>query len=390
MKIRLIVVIAYWLYAVAPSTARGNGPTVDWLAENYQRKTIYHSPQSPGYTAWVGAWSMSDDSLMVTFKQITGQVVDRGGKTRDLSGLVLANVYLRSTDGGDHWVKTAENGFSGPSERFAWGGSHCGLLDGGIIRAVDGSQMPTEDVPRRIFFERSTDLGKTWGPPIIPPDPKRPVNGFLGDFGDCVSRMRRLSDGRLLATGVIRYDASPAKRGMGEPVILFSGDEGKTWESHRPRLTSPEMRGPFAWDEWDCAELPDGRFLGVFRRADPANHRKQVRWQGVLRKRGADWVIDDYRPAPFPHSGHPELLRTREKITLHIATTGIDWTADAGVSWHPLEFRGKADRYKSLYYPRAVQARDGRVYVFSHRGWDNAYGEVDQAVVMDSFELAKR
>ncbi len=30
------------------------------FAEQYTRKTIYHSPQTPGYTCWVGAWIMPD------------------------------------------------------------------------------------------------------------------------------------------------------------------------------------------------------------------------------------------------------------------------------------------------------------------------------------------
>ena len=35
-----------------------------------------------------------------------------------------------------------------------------------------------------------------------------------------------------------------------------------------------------------------------------------------------------------------------------------------------------------------MQARDGRIFVFGHVGGDNAYGTVDQSIVMDSFRLA--
>jgi len=34
-----------------------------------------------------------------------------------------------------------------------------------------------------------------------------------------------------------------------------------------------------------------------------------------------------------------------------------------------------------------VQATDGRILVFGHVGGDNAYGKVDQSIVMDSFRL---
>lgn len=368
-----------------------DAPASKWTAENYQRKTIYHSPQKSGYTSWVGAWIMPDDSIMVSCHQATGSVEGRKVKDYDYSALDLANIYLRSTNGGDTWEKTAEDKFHGPSDRPTWGGSHCALSNGGIIRAVDGSQLPDYPVPRRIFFQRSLDLGKTWGPPEIPPEPKRPTSDYIGDFGDCITRVRRLSDGRLLATGVIKYDPSPKKRLFGEPVLMFSKNEAKTWEPIKIELPAPEMHGDDAWDEWDCAELPQGELLGVFRRRDPDSEpgkAKQVRWQGIFRKKGDSWIVDEYNRAPFEHSGHPELLLTREGTILHIATSGIHWTEDAGKTWHLLEFKGAKKPYRSNYYPRSVQTKDGRIFVFSHSGSDNAYGKVDQAIVMDSFQLA--
>src|SRR5207247_81526 len=89
---------------------------------DFKRRTIYHSPQTPGYTCWVGAWQMPDKSLMVAFKQATGPVegrprsidlfkkmgVDTKDPQRDFTGLELANIYLRSTDCGQTWAQTAE------------------------------------------------------------------------------------------------------------------------------------------------------------------------------------------------------------------------------------------------------------------------------------------
>jgi hypothetical protein len=88
-------------------------------------------------------------------------------------------------------------------------------------------------------------------------------------------------------------------------------------------------------------------------------------------------------PAPFPHSGHPELLATREGRILHVATTGVHRTSDAGTTWEQLKVPGTA------YYPRAIQAADGRIFIFGHVGGDDAYGKVDQSIVVDSFRLAK-
>ena len=364
-----------------------------WRAVNYQRKMIYHSPEKPGYTSWVGTWIMPDESIMVTFKQATMppgglppelEQEFKGTSRRRYAGLDLANVYLRSTDGGVTWVKTAEDKFRGPSERPAWGGSHCALKDGSTIRAVDGSQLPSNDVPRIIFFQRSHDLGKTWGPAELAPEPSRPVANFMGDFGDCITRVQRLKDGRLLATGVIRIDEK--QRRLGKPLVMFSTDDAKTW-TPIPIQLHADQSDFGAWNEWDCAELPKNEFLCMFRRIDPVKKGKQARWQGVLRKKGESWVIEHYRPAIFEHSGHPELLVTREGIILHIATSGVHWTENAGATWHPLHFEKLKDPYRSRYYPVSLQAKDGRIYVCSHLGSDNGYGQVDQAIVMDSFKL---
>jgi hypothetical protein len=376
----------------------------DWSAEQYSRKTIYHSPQKQGYTCWVGAWQMPDRNLMVTFKEVTGPAEGRPrakvewqeafglmkiDPARDFTGLHMADMYLRSTNRGSTWLSVAAAPFAGPSTGFAWGGSHCPLPDGAILRAVDGSAMPDMNLPRRVFFQRSHDLGKTWGPPEIPPEPSRPVTNYIGDFGDCITRIRRLHDGRLMATGVKRVDSSPSKRSLGEPVVMFSDPLGRNWKAVGIE-TKPEQRGPNVWDEWDRAELANGEFLCVFRRGDPkTNNRKEARWQGLLQRRGQSWVIEQYHPAPFAHSGHPELLATSEGIILHIATDGIYWTADQGQSWQPLPFKGLRQPYRSCYYPRSFQADDGTIYVLSHQGSDDPYGKTDQAIIMDTFRLVK-
>jgi hypothetical protein len=377
----------------------------NWSAEQYSRRTIYHSAQNPGYTCWVGAWEMPDRNLMITFKEVTGPAQGRPrtrpewqdafglmkvDPARDFTGLHMADMYLRSTNRGSTWSLVAAAAFAGPSTGFAWGGSHCPLPDGAILRAVDGSAVPGMDLPRRVFFQRSRDLGKTWGPPEIPPEPVRPITNYIGDFGDCISRIRRLHDGRLFATGVKRIDPSPAKRNIGEPVAMFSDLNGKNWTPLRIEL-KPEQRGPNVWDEWDSAQLPDGNFLCVFRRGDPnSKNSREVRWQGLLQKKDKSWSIERYHFAPFEHSGHPELLATHEGLILHIATDGIYWTDDQGQSWHRLPFNGLNRSYRSNYYPRSLQLEDGMIYVFSHQGSDDPYGKTDQAIIMDTFRLAKK
>ena len=94
-------------------------------AVDYSRRQIYHSPQTPGYTCWVTASVMPDGGLLVSFTQATGPFKgrpqapkeirhqlswppwdpehDRHNPDYDMTGLDMANVYLRSTDCGKTW-----------------------------------------------------------------------------------------------------------------------------------------------------------------------------------------------------------------------------------------------------------------------------------------------
>ena len=170
---------------------------------------------------------------------------------------------------------------------------------------------------------------------------------------------------------------------------------------------------PGVWDneEFDAAELPNGDLLCIFR--DELQGREtRGRAQTTLTKQGCGWVAGSpLLRNVLPHSGQPELLRTQEGLILHIATTGISWTVD-GSSWHPLmlvadddeDEDGNGDSDDGMtsvpmqtgsamaasatpYYPRAIQRQDGEIVVVGHIGGDNAYGSVDQSVIMLSFRL---
>ena len=49
----------------------------EFTAVEHKRQTIYHSPEKPGFTSWVGAWIMPDGSLMTSFTQATGPLKNR-------------------------------------------------------------------------------------------------------------------------------------------------------------------------------------------------------------------------------------------------------------------------------------------------------------------------
>jgi hypothetical protein len=136
-------------------------------------------------------------------------------------------------------------------------------------------------------------------------------------------------------------------------------------------------------EESDFAELDNGDLLFVHRTEhfDGDKYLNADRWQSIVRPQGWEWVSGEPARAPFPHSGFPELLETREGLILHVATDGIWWTADAAVHWERLPLPG------SPYYPRAMELPDGRILIVGHVGSDDVYGTVDQSIRQQTFRL---
>lgn len=372
-------------------------------AIDHSRKQIYHSPQSPGYTCWVSSSVMPDGCVLVGFTQATGPregrpkapedvrrrlawppscIKDRElREAYDMTGLDMANVYLRSTDGGKTWEQAGLDPFKSCMNGMS--GCHATLSDGTVVRGVWGHYLPYDpEAPKTGYIQRSTDGAKTWGKPELILDPER--------YTAWPRRVCVLRDGRLIVFGgLARVPADSRTRGgysaLIDPALQVSSDGGRTWSAPID-VVPKEYQGKWGGEEFDVAELANGDLLCVFRkrRYDESKGRfvsGEERWQGVLRKQGDSWAPADVGPAPFPHSGYPELLATREGVVLHLATSGVHWTADAGKSWRRLNVPGTG------YYPSAVQTPDGWIAVFWHHGSDNAYGEVDQYVGMDRFKL---
>ena len=133
-------------------------------AVDYAEKTIYHSPETPGYTAWVGLWQLPDGRIRLGFLQLTGP--------RDHIQSVSPN--RESVDGGETWKMLPL-----PPTDHETGRGMAVLSDGTLVRPLGNGVL------------RSEDGGRTWGTCIslLPPET------YHMDF----PLIRPLRDGRLVA-----------------------------------------------------------------------------------------------------------------------------------------------------------------------------------------------
>jgi hypothetical protein len=158
--------------------------------------------------------------------------------------------------------------------------------------------------------------------------------------------------------------------------LLVSGDDGRSWSEPIPAMVNDART---QHNEAALVELGNGDILMVSRVADlteppsldawakkanPRACRRQVR----LGKRGDTWAAGPVACLDIPHSGHPEVIATREGILLHSSTEGFWGSDDEGDTWTRIETLPQ-----SAYYPHSVQLADGRILVVGHNGGDSGY-----------------
>jgi hypothetical protein len=360
--------LTFVLIALAMNGARADAVT---SATEFAQTTVYHSPETPGYSAWCTLWRTPGGQLRLAFQQVTGPVED-WKKRRNVT------VILESNDQAKSWKKIREvpartsAGSAGDKIYAAPGSSaFCGhglavLPDGTLVTGLWTSGQENSG-----YIQRSENGGATWSAPIFLLDPN--------EFKTYPTQIRRLHDGRLvLVAGVVPQSDAKTSRWLLKE-FFESGDGGKTW-SHI--WTMPAETG--LCEESDLAELDYGNLLFVHRAEhyNGQNYLSSDRLQNLFRRNGDKWDVQPVQKAPFPHSGFPELLKTRDGTILHIATDGVWQIADGGTHWSKLNVPG------SPYYPRATQLNDGRILIVGHVGGDDEYGKVDQTIVQQTFRIA--
>lgn len=377
------LVISLWM---ATDSQAKDGKIVKVEAVDYKEKIIYHSPETPGYTSWVGLWDLTDGRIQCDFRQITGP------KDKPVSSVPL----LESKDQGQTWrvvprdVSGQGTGGGGIYQMGQESGRGMEVLDKGktLVRAV----WPAADLIESGYTLQSTDGGKTWGDQVypLPKDTWRVWPTLI----------RKLRDGRLvLLAGCWRR--GEMTKGSAGPRILrkmmfVSADKGRTWDKPIELLTPEEG----VCEESDFAELPNGDLFWVHRSElypdqmtelppgaarsgskPPESNWYSVRNQSIVRKKGGTFVPEKPTPAPFPHSGYPLVLGVSDNVILHLATDGVYWTADVGQTWQRLNLPGTS------YYPKGLLLSDAKIIVIGHVGSDDVYGTVDQSIRQQTFQL---
>lgn len=361
--------------ALATGVALGAGGfqmcAMEMAATDFTQKTIYHSPEKPGYTAWCTLWRGKNGHLRLAFQQVTGPVENPQQRTN-------VTVLLESPDDAATWSVLREvparknlastNGiYTAPADSSFCGHGLAALPDGTLVTGLwAGGGIDTG------YIQRSEDDGRSWSPPIFLSNPQR--------YKTWPTVIRRLRDGRLiLFAGVWEREAGRQPNPKLLKAMFESQDGGRNWGP--PVWLMPAAIG--VCEESDFAELEHGELLFVHRTEhfDGENYLHSDRWQSIARPQGKKWEVSAPTKAPFPHSGFPEVLKTTEGVVLHVATDGIWWTADAGAHWAKLGLPG------SPYYPCARQLPDGRILVMGHVGADDVYGVRDQSIVQQTFRL---
>jgi len=395
---RVFGVIAMCLIA---AVAQAQHQAVQVAVVEFSEKTIYHSPETPGYTSWVGLWQLPNGTVCCDFRQVIGP------KDNPVSSVPV----LGTQDGGDTWtvltasaVPSADKGMLGGYTVSPDGCRGMAVLpDGTLVRPV----WPSSDMKDSGYVLQSTDGGKTWSEKIffLPPE----------EYRTWPTLLRPLRDGRLvLFSGCWRRgDCAAGKRndpmfaggqeGMlpnMTKMMFVSRDNGKTWSS--PIVLMPASVG--ACEESDFCELPNGDLFWVHRVEHYPDHQTEMpplatrmgpnppesywysdRMQSIVYKQGNTFVPGKCEPAPFPHSGYPCVLGTREGIILHLATGESHWSPDMGRTWNKLMAGDKP--LGTYYYPKAIQMADGRILCIGHLGSDDVYGTVDQCIKQQTFRL---
>lgn len=352
-------------------------------AVEFEAKTIYHSPENPGYAAWVQLWP-DGDRLMIKFLERrpppAGVRLSRppldvhqweaiGLPAKyDFAALVNQVIYMGSKDGAATWHEA----FRGPASESNLTNDSVGLSP---VALPDGRLLDlTWSMPG--YLRESTDGGRSWRPLREIMDPAY--------YDVAPFSMRLLGDGKTLVIFCPyahawgpgkefpgRLHSTPGVKGAWQAALFFSTDMGKTLSGPIPIYPGVPVT------ETDFCQLPSGDLLfihaGLF---DGGKAHRQL-----IRQSRDGWVpeemleVDGRAPETF--------VRTNEGYLVGASRNApYVWSEDDGLTWQPVEEIPRGE-----YQPRAMLLKDNRVLFVWHKGGDLPYGQSDMYIGQHTFKL---
>jgi polygalacturonase len=343
----------------------------------YTETRIYHSSQTPGYTSWVGLWSLPNGTIQTNFIEAKGCCAQNA----------TISFPLLTFHGGWNWtVATAPVGYSRGMAILQDKRSMVrAALSSGADKVHFGPAGHFAD-PHNNFVgvQFSQDLGLTWSPPT-------PIVDNPSQWQNCLPlKFHGLRDGRVVAmAGMTLANVSAVMALANMQKFMFVGalsHAGLSWSEPIPLMTIEDG----VCEESDFVELPSGDLYFMHRVQHYDSKGKYVSQdyrQSLVLRQGTKFAPQPPTKPPFANQGFPCELLTRDgKVLLDLNLFGSHYSLDYGASWHDLMLpSGK--QVRTHYYPQAAQATDGTIVITSHDKGDDEYRSFDESIWMQSFRI---
>jgi len=377
-------------------------------AVDFKSRRVYHSEQTPGYTSWVSFFPGERGQWYLTCEEVTRpetplpqashrQLYEMGQPVGyDKSPLKMEMVILESVDDLETWQVISREPCRQHHSAGQFGTAR--TRDGRFLRfmwscyAIDPNVAPNE------IFYTSDDDGRTW-------QKQSPFHD--SHFVSHAHRLRMLRDGTfVLALPLLPRWGAGTDRPIratthinaisdGQMTLWFSYDQGRTWDGPLPIYAGQRVA------ETDFVELPEGHLLCINSSFfdQPARqiiYRDGRTWTPGTMERALN--VRSFSDGPMPGDEDPEIYRRNHFVpeTVCMTDDGIlvgcirqslyQWSDDLGLTWQPLD--GAPNLRPEMYQPWIHHLGDGRIACAGHVGEDNAFGDMDQSLVIHTFTVS--